>query len=182
MDKRSFNYTIDNNDYIISVNQDWMDFAQENGAPALTNADVLKNSLWNFISDTDTRQIYRELLDRVRSHNETQKIVFRCDAPECLRIMQLQLIPAGSGSVEFVSTTLEEKKRDPIAFLGAAGIAHDEFVTLCSWCKKIEIEGVWWDLDEAVNHLALLTDTPAPGITHGICSDCKNKLLGKTDN
>lgn len=177
MDSRQFTYRIDGNDCINYVSKEWVDFAQENGAPELTESNVIGKSLWGFISDSDTRQIYQELLKKTRAHNTDQKIEFSCDTPGIARLMQIRMTPVGNDLIEFACVTVEEKYRTPIILLNGKSGTGTELVKMCSWCKKIYLSGKWWELDEAINLSAAFSVSPPPSITHGICGGCKTKLL-----
>ena len=53
---------------------------------------------------------------------------------------------------------------------------------MCSWCKRVDVEGAWSDVEAAVQRLRLFELTSLPQITHGICEPCLGgmlELLGK---
>ncbi|HXG86783.1 MAG TPA: hypothetical protein VNJ02_00490 [Vicinamibacterales bacterium] len=87
-------YRIDEYDSIAALGDDWVSFAIANDAPHL--ADVTGRSLWDFVSDSTTRQVYRRLLARVR-HGHTIRFSYRCDAPLLKRFMQMTMRPAPAG-------------------------------------------------------------------------------------
>src|SRR5450631_2450126 len=84
-------YQIDGHDDIISVNSAWKAFARSNGAPHLAEQ-VVGRSLWEFVSDGTTRQVYRDLLVRVRG-GRTVTFSYRCDSPSLRRYMRMTMTP-----------------------------------------------------------------------------------------
>lgn len=53
----------------------------------------------------------------------------------------------------------------------------EEWVVVCGWCKKIDIDqGNWKEIEEAVIELDLFKKGKSPQITHGICDDCFLKM------
>ena len=177
MKETSYSYTIDVNDQISFVSDSWKEFARNNGAPELAGTNVIGRSLWDFISDPDTAQIYSHFLEKVRAENETQVVEFRCDSPDTLRLMRLSMNPLGEGAVELVSTTVNEEKHGPFPLLGNNTQRRGELLSMCSWCKKVRFDDSWQDLDLVTRELQLLVDEPPPPITHGICVPCKTALL-----
>jgi len=85
-------YCIDADDAIDSVNVAWTRFAIENQAAQLSTG-VIGTSLWDHIVGVDVVHIYRDLLSRVRTKNVSASFPFRCDSPECYRLMRLVVIP-----------------------------------------------------------------------------------------
>lgn len=65
-----------------------------------------------------------------------------------------------------VRTHLELRKaREEVAELRA-------LVPVCAWCRKVRSDkGVWQTVEEYIK------DHSAASISHGICSDCKSKIL-----
>jgi hypothetical protein len=57
--------------------------------------------------------------------------------------------------------------------LGRSG----EFVTVCSWCKRVEVAaGRWQEVEEAVVTLDIFDLLPLPSLTHGVCDACRQML------
>lgn len=53
-------YTLDACDRIVRVNDAWTRFTLENDAPELAAEHVLRRSIWDFLDDPTTRQIYAD--------------------------------------------------------------------------------------------------------------------------
>ncbi|HWI41920.1 MAG TPA: hypothetical protein VNX25_10575, partial [Verrucomicrobiae bacterium] len=181
-DERVFVHTVDARDTIISVNDDWLRFAEENRAPHLTRAAVLGRPLWEFIEDQHTRHLYGLVLARVRSAGTGVGFPFRCDSPEVRRFMRMELVPDESGVVEFRCTLLREEAREERIKLLEAGTEQgaEQLLRACSWCRRIDVEGAWVEAEEAVKRLDLMAQVPTPSMTHTICNDCyammKNRI------
>jgi hypothetical protein len=65
---------------------------------------------------------------------------------------------------------------------------------MCAWCKRVEVSEdepglewgsetprVWRELEDALTELSLLRQSPLPRITHGVCADCKSRVMGELD-
>lgn len=168
-------YRINARDEIIHVNQVWDQFAAENAAPAaliaLAPNNLLGQSLWRYVTDAGTRQLYRSLLTRVRPE-EIIRFTFRCDSPECRRRLQMEIQGNQDGTIEFRSTPVLIEPR-PAQFLLDWSVPRSSSVlTVCSWCNRIKIDDKWWEIEEGVEHSALFEDERLPRLSHGICDDC----------
>src|SRR5690606_11423170 len=78
---QTLEYWVDAQDRLIRITDGWDSTAQTNGGSSLTEANVLHQSLWSFISDRTTRFIYRLLLDRVRLRRIPIRLTARGDSP-----------------------------------------------------------------------------------------------------
>jgi hypothetical protein len=173
-DKRSFIWIIDDLDRIVHVNEAWLAFARENGAPELSRARVLAQYLWRFIQGRETAYLYKQILGRVRAGNSPLKFPFRCDSPDCRRFMEMKLSLLDGGAVQFMAQPRREY-RPPLDLLTASGDRSELFVKFCSWCKKIYIpERGWEAVEDAIGLLDLFGNHPMPRLTHTICDDCSD--------
>lgn len=173
VDKREFRYVIDSTDRIVAANAEWFDFARENGAGWLTSDAVLGRPLWDFITDPETRMLYREMVKGVREQSRAQMVPFRCDSPDRRRFMELTISKNPDGALLFLSRVVREESREPIPFL-APGIARgDSVLVMCGWCKKVRVGAEQWvEVEAAVKALDLFDAPRLPRISHGICSVC----------
>ncbi|MCB1693869.1 MAG: hypothetical protein KDI19_13965 [Pseudomonadales bacterium] len=166
-----FRYAIDRFDILTDVDDEWERFAAENGAPDLTRDSVVGRSIFSFIAGSETRQIYRELFVRARHNPAPIVIPFRCDAPAIRRDMTLEVIGNSIGDIELTGRLLSAEAREAVAALGDVA-RSDEIVRMCSWCKRVDIEGNWVDLEVATRELSLFASYPLPRFSHGICTRC----------
>lgn len=51
--------------------------------------------------------------------------------------------------------------------------SHASFLHICAWCKRIELEGEWLELEHFFNRRSQAK------LTHGICGDCARSILDK---
>lgn len=52
---------------------------------------------------------------------------------------------------------------------------------ICSWCKKMDAEGEWCELDEAARRLSLFERGDLPLLSHGMCPDCHASITAMLD-
>lgn len=174
-------YSIDRSDTIAAVNDAWAPFARANQAPQL--ADVLGQSIWDHVVDDTTRQVYRDLMTRVRDGHEVT-FPYRCDAPALRRFMRMTMIPAPDRGVVFQSVVerTEARAASPLvdgAPAGAPGSPGSTgvLVRVCSWCRRVHVRETWQEVEVAVEWLGLFAGGPAPSLTHGMCEDCYARVM-----
>ena len=168
-------YRIDRGDVITAVDDAWAPFARANGAPQL--ADVLGRPLWDYVSDDTTRQVYRDLVARVRAGHDAT-FPYRCDAPALRRFMRMTMRAAPQRGVVFESEVVRTEAR-PVPLLldqkpaGSSGV----IVRVCSWCKRVHVRETWQEVEIAVERLDLFAGGPSPSLTHGMCEDCYARVM-----
>lgn len=167
-------YRIDGEDRIFYVNEAWGTFARENQGEAVAGIAVVGGRLlWDFVADLQTVHIFKLMLDKVRGKQCTLQIPIFCDSPETVRELSLELSPLANGSVEFRSRTISIRKRPPVLLLDPKAERSDDFICICSYCKKIRLaEDNWTDIDEALRTLDFFRKEPLPGLSHGVCPSC----------
>lgn len=172
-------YQIDQNDFLLVVNDRWNKFATDNGSPHLVGEKIVALSLWDFIHDAETRHLHEVLLKKVRTEKAAiRKLPFRCDAPTLRRYMEMDVIPLPGGAIEYRCRTLRTEQREPVSLVTADERGSGRFVRMCSWCKKIDIEkNTWRDIEDAVNVLGLFSETNIPPISHTMCNACLERLM-----
>lgn len=174
-------YRVDATDRIVYVNEAWDAFARENEGVAATAARVVGRPIWDFISDRTTRMIYQNALERIRSGTEL-RFSFRCDSPSCRRRMEMQISRSDEpGSVEFRSVTIAEEHRQlPRVAQGELGSGDEEpLLRVCGWCNRIDVDGAWKEIEEALPLLRLMERAKPPMATHGICESCVEKMTAE---
>lgn len=172
-------WRIDDRDVITYVNDAWDRFALANEGGAARSGSVLRRSLWSFIVDEITRELYRSLLARVRLLNREATFSLRCDSPSMRRLLEMRVLPLEDDAVEFRTRLLERQPRPAQPIASPSPPAHDarEPIRACGWCKKIFVDGGWVEIEEAVRRLELFHRAPMPPITHGICDVCRQAML-----
>lgn len=170
-------YRIDARDYITFVSPEWRAFACENDAAHLARHSTLGASLWRFIDGEATRDLYHVLFQRVRSRSGPITIPFRCDSPSLRRFMTLTLLPLPDNGIELWGTLLRSERRQRVDILDSAVERSDQWLTVCSWCKRAHVsECGWVEIEEAVVHLNVASAPAPPNLTGGICADCRRRI------
>lgn len=172
-------YRLDDRDDIVFVSDSWGPFATANGAPGLA-AGVLGHSLWDFVGEITTRQLYRDLIARVRT-GRTAAFDYRCDAPERRRFMHMTMRPCDRHGVEFESVTLRTEGRRPVAIAARSADPAQRLLRICSWCKRVDVGRAWDDIETAVSRLGLFAAGAPPALTHAICAPCQARMLAEID-
>ncbi|GEM_PF-4554609 len=78
--------------------------------------------------------------------------------------------------VRFVTKEKKILQQDYIRIIDPKYPKSIELFPMCSWCKKIKMETVWEELDQAINKYGLLTQSVTPSLTHTICEECYKSL------
>ena len=164
-------FSIDRHDQIVAVNDTWTTFALANDAPDLVNERVLQRSIWDFIVDTTTRQLYGDLLLRVR-RGIPARFPFRCDSPTARRHLEMRLTPKPDHTVRFESVVLASELRVQQPLWDRHVQRGEDLVRVCSWCKRVEMAGEWFNVEDAIGRLRLFERHAMPRLSHGICRDC----------
>lgn len=167
-----FTYRIDAEDRLTFVAAAWLEFAQHNEAPQLSSERVQGRSLFSYIADAETQHLYRIIIDKVRQTQSNVIVPFRCDSPGLRRYMVLHISPLPHHAVQFEGKLMREERREHVPLLDPASDRSGAFVTACSWCKRIEADGTWLEVEEAVRGMRLFDSSSLPQISHGICGDC----------
>jgi hypothetical protein len=180
-ERLSYVYQISPDDVIEFVNDAWLRFAVENGSPKLSQ-EVIGTSIWNHISGQSVVQLSRDLLAKVRESGCEVTIPFRCDSPWIRRFMWMNIAPLAQGRIEFRTwIEQEEPYKKPIQLLDPAVPRDDaNLVRMCAWCKKIDVEGEWFEIENAIAYLRLFDFPTLPAITHGICKGCLGVAMRKS--
>jgi len=171
--KSSFRYQIDASDCITFVDSAWKSFAERNNTPELTRRSIVGKSIWNFISGREVRHLYDLIFHVVRSRDREIVIPFRCDSPTIRRFMTLTIAPVQGGNLALVGALIREEPRPHVALLGSEVPDLETLVSICSWCKRVQLrDSSWVEVEQAIHELGLFQSDGVPGLTHGICPDC----------
>jgi len=174
-------YILDEHDRILSFNDGFRVFAQENDACSLLPK-VVGSELWNHIAGLEIREMYRLLLDQVRLKGRSIRIPYRCDAPWMLRDLELELEPLPGGLVRIRSRTRRLELRQALALLDPRTERDPtRLLIVCSWCKRIQDGSAWVEPDAYLQTHRLLTAQVLPQISHGMCRDCRTRVFAALD-
>jgi hypothetical protein len=165
-------YVIDGSDRITYVTPEWLRFAETNEAPELTNARVVGEPIWHFITGTDTRNFYEAIYRNLRLRGTEITIPFRCDSPTVVRQMSLTLRLLREGAVESEGILLHAQARKPLTILFRWVERSDESIPICSLCRRLAVRGEWLELREAVAQKRLSNVAPVPRLEETVCPTC----------
>jgi hypothetical protein len=197
-------YHLDASDRIVAVDAAWIAFAAANDAPDLADR-VLGRPVWPFIANVTVRELYRTLFRRVRETRAGVTVTFRCDSPDVRRFMSLTVALDDDSSAVLVcraSLLHEEPQGSSARALAtlrsfgantdvasstdghaparqtntmAIGPAAESLLSMCSWCKRVNISG-WREIEDALVVAPSLFAEPVRPITHGICPACAERV------
>lgn len=173
-------YAIDAEDNICFVDEGWYKFADANGGDRLEPPDILGRSLWDCISDPTTRDLYQQIVDRVRQ-GKSANFTLRCDSPECRRLLEMTISSGANGSVAFLTSVLSMEDRPPVALLSPKALRSTETLRVCAWCNRINLgapSSDWVEVEDAAEQLDLFELELMPDLTHGICQPCYESMMG----
>lgn len=179
----SITYRVDAHDRILSVGGPWDEFANDNSGEAATARQVVGRGLFEFITDATTQHLYRQMLARARAGRDL-RFTYRCDSPDTRRLMAMEMrLVDSAGVVEFRSAPLQEQPRAPVHFPQADGTSDEpeRLQRACGWCNRLEVDGEWMEVEDAMQRLRLLEHAAPPTVTHGMCEDCLARMLAELD-
>lgn len=173
-------YRIDGADCLMEVGGGWSDFAVANAGSTLVPDMVLGRSLWDYVSDLTTRQLYRTILRHVRSDGVPVRFRFRCDGPTMRRLLEMEITPVESGHVAFQVVPVAETARPVVPLLDVAHkVARGGQLLMCGWCQDVRLpDHRWVRAEDAVAALGLFEGVAIPTVSHGICPTCNDELAG----
>jgi hypothetical protein len=175
--KTVYSYIIDENDLIVSVDEAWKQFARDNGSPELIDQ-VVGKSLWDFIGNPLLTRLYQRAAEAVRKCKTDFKMDFRCDSPDQLRFMTMQIIALPEGRIKFENTLLHTQSRDECRPTEMVNRSLAPPLSLCGRCNRVRFEGVWLELDSLLDRLPDTDDQPVH-FQFGLCSDCSDDISHK---
>jgi hypothetical protein len=178
MDDRVFSFTIDRDNHIDYVNQAWIDFAIENGVPALPER-AIGSDLFSHITGEEVRLLSREICNRVRRRLRPVELTYRCDSPGLRRYLTMRVVPLPGERLEFHNWIVRTEARPIVYLLDPHTERDNSLVRMCAWCKKVDVNAAWVEVEEAVRALRLFERDRVPGITHTICESCSEKVMSE---
>lgn len=174
VEREEIRYRITADGRIDSIEGPWDRFARENGAPGLPRP--LGEPLLDHVAGASVRAVLASLLDRARRLDEPIELSYRCDAPDRRRFMRLRLERETGGTLMIRSRVLREEPRPPVRLLEPDASRSDDLLPICAWCKRVEADGTWLEVEEAIERLGLFDRPALPELTHGVCEVCSREL------
>jgi hypothetical protein len=162
-------YRIDGADVLIEVGGSWDEFARANGGIG----QVVGRPLWHFVTGTEVRAIWSQMLRRVREVGGPLAFLYRCDGPGMRRLTQMELLADSDGYVAFRSTQIKAARAATYLGRWEQGTCRDA-VVVCGWCARVHLEE-WVPAEEAAAELGL-EGGRAARLSHGVCDTCAREL------
>ncbi len=172
-----YTYAIDESDLIEFVDDAWLAFARDNGAAELTRDSVIGRRLWDFIDGSGTRHFYRALFERIRLEQLETVIPFRCDSPELQRWMELRVLGASKGRIEFSGRLLRAEKQLHVPLINSLLAGPKQRFSICSLCRRVHAFGEWLEPEVAMQRFHVFETVHEPAVEHLVCDQCA-ELLG----
>jgi hypothetical protein len=170
-------YEISASGVITSVDEAWSACALQNSARHLLAKNVIGTPIWEYISDCETRELYRHIIARAREREDVIAFPFRCDAPEVVRHMRMEVWPLPDGGVQFRSHVVARRMRAAQEILDTKTARSSDVLRMCSWCKKVLMPtNTWVEVEAAVMALELFGAGPLPALSHGVCPSCLENM------
>ena len=178
-DPREFVYHLDADDRLVGVSAEWLDFARENGAEEIGGG-LLGRPLWEFIRGIETQSVYRALFRTVRAQGVARTLPMRCDSPDERRFLQLEVRPLAHGGLELVGRIVRREVRAHQSLLDPIAPRKLPPLELCSFCKRVRLNGVGWvEVDEVDGRISSLDAQPE--LEHGLCDSCAAGCADRID-
>jgi hypothetical protein len=178
---REASYSIDARDCITAVSDGWVDFARQNGGGLLLPPEIIGTVLWDWIADAQTRHVYRTLLQRVRASGMAARFHFRCDSPAERRLLQMEIVPDLDGGVTFRTEVVSSQTRGAVMLLDTTAPRSESMVKICGWCMRVQANGSWIEIEDAIADLHLFETPRVPALSHGMCPTCYNVMMASFD-
>jgi hypothetical protein len=133
-----------------------------------------------FVTDATTVQLYEQIFQRVARVRRQVTFPIRCDSPEFRRHLDLTIaaLPTGKFAVWTSLVRFESRRR---VDLSRGGTRHKGTIVMCGWCKRVDVEGKWVEVEDAMVTLRLFERPIQPLLQHGICRDCHRRMLTLLD-
>jgi hypothetical protein len=175
-------YELDAEFRIQAVDAAWSAFALANGAPELVvPPGPLGHSVFGYLKDATTAHLYHRLFEHVRRTGRSVAFPFRCDSPGLRRFLEMKISPLEPAGLHLETRVVRLEARSPVALLERGARRSAQFLSMCSWCKAVEVAGGWRELEDAVVALRLFEREALPMLTHGICAPCQERLEGELE-
>lgn len=175
----SMEYSIDADDRVVAVDENWVGFARANGATEIAGA-LPSGTIWDHFADGEVRDLWRLVVARVRSRGAELRVPLRCDAPDSRRWLEMTISPGTEGTVHFRSDLVFEEDRNAVPLLDPDAERDSRMppVPVCEWCADGYDGSHWAEIEQVVRDLRLLEQS-LPPVVHGICPSCREEMAAE---
>lgn len=142
-----------------------------------TSGDCQKVCNFQSHVESETVQYFLETIARQAiGENRLKHIVFRCRRQGNVSHVCLSLAPNRAGRVCLQGIVVHTDLWDKQDFWADISRQPDEFLTVCSWCRRAKLES-WVDATKVLQELKLFELRKPPILTHGICEPCSRSAF-----
>ena len=170
-------YRLGRGDVIEDVNDAWVSFARDNGAPELLPERVLGQTVWTFVHGPAVQYMWQLIFGRARQERAALRLPYRCDAPRTRRYLEMEVSAPDGVLVTCTSRTVWEESRPAVEWFVQDRDPSDEHLIMCSWCNRARLHQRWVEIEQAIDELHLFDRRLGAPISHGICEACVQKVL-----
>ena len=169
----TYSYQLDKGDCIIQLSDNWDAFARENDGTDFVREKIINLPLWDFIRDEGVINLLNALFHLIRTTASSLQLPMNCDSPDYRRSLELHISLLPQEGIMCSNHVLDITRRKiPVPLLDTTIERSDDFIRMCSWCKKIAVDDTWHDVERAIVDLGLFKAQQLPRVTHGICPAC----------
>ena len=165
---------------VSAVSDNWDLVAASNEAPDLTKERVVGLELHALMFDSGTRALYDSIFRKARGDQRELTFEYRCDTPSEHRVWLMRIAADSSGTVRLSNSLLQSTPRSPVSLLQGRNSQSYDFVIMCSWCMRLKTGiDAWKEIETGIDVLELFDKPVYPVISHSICPNCMEKVVGK---
>lgn len=141
---------------------------------------VLGRPIWDFINGGTTQRLYDSLMWHVRQTGRRASFSYRGDCPGAIRYMKMHLIPGMGDRVQMRSELLHEQPRPREIYFAHVDYHRHPDLLQCSLCQKLNTNGRWYTVSEAIEHTDLLDSLLPVEVGDTVCDNCCCKVARET--
>ena len=165
----SVELSVDQNNFIVSVNAAWDDFARDNNGAHLAEEAVLGANLLDAVSGRVSKNFTLAVLELARRREREVIFDYRCDSPSLRRFMRAHVRADSNGAVRYLHEHLySEPYIRPVNFKTATQRGRDTLLR-CSICNHVRESGLWRTPDSRDGEALSL-------VIYGVCPSCEQLL------
>jgi len=176
-------YSINENDIITNFSNNFPSFARNNDWQlGMEPEAVLGCSIFDFISGAETQHLYKVLFEHCRKGKHIGYIPFRCDSPTERRFLELNLRLLPDSHIDIITVLVKTEPRSPVRILQTHTPRTEQFIRICSMCKKVIVDDEWLEIEEALIRMKLFEQERLPRLTHGLCKSCYETAISELNH
>lgn len=169
-------YTLGRDDRIEQLCPYWSRAARDRMGMRLDEDFILGRPLWDFINGGATLRLYDALVWHVRNTGRRVSFRYRGDCPGAIRYMRMNLTPGEGRRVHLRSELLHDQPTARAVYFTHVDYHRSPKLVQCSMCNKLEADGRWYTLSEAIEHTTLLDSLLPTEVGDTVCDSCRTKL------